>query len=111
MEIWDKEFQPAADILLIVWVLVHGRNSVYNYIHCMGAGHFRDYGKALKSLAVYAQEVQIQLVVHKLQKKMKGNKRLNYRQSKHFKDVIHPMSFTVLNEEEESEKQKKGQIP
>jgi len=55
-EAWDR-IQEYGDLMFLAWVLIHGENSVYNYLHILGSGHFVFYGKALRNLAIMSQQV------------------------------------------------------
>jgi len=55
---WD-ELQKHADIAFVAWVSLFGGESVFNYMHFLGSGHFSDQGKAFSNLATLANQVRI----------------------------------------------------
>lgn len=56
-EDWDK-CQRYLDLMFLCWILMYGPSSVFNYLHILGSGHLTFYGKRLRNLSVFAQQVR-----------------------------------------------------
>ena len=52
---WDQ-FQLHADAYFMLFVLRFGSESVFKYLHSLGAGHFSEQGKKYGNLAIFAQQ-------------------------------------------------------
>lgn len=52
---WDQ-MQVHLDATCAAWILRFGPNAVFNYMHLFGSGHYREYGKMRKNLAIYANQ-------------------------------------------------------
>ena len=51
-----SSYQNHADIFFQLWVQLHGRDGVTNYIHMIGSGHVLEYMKRWGNLTKYSQQ-------------------------------------------------------